>query len=199
MWFWSQSLFLLTFSGFSLISQNPSRIHDFTWILAILCDFVADGRFCNYFSRFQPDLPEPLQNAWFYLDSCDIMRFCSQWFFLLTLPRFSLISQNPSRIHDFTWIPVILCDFVGNGCFCLLFQVSAWPNVKTHKNTYKVQQITLKTFKIILKSGANQLQINANQGHAFQCFSVRWFALICSWFAPRKSVQIKTRGHRNNT
>ena len=56
------------------------------------------------------------------------MRFCSQWFFLLTLPRFSLISQNPSRIHDFTWIPVILCDFVGNGCFCLLFQVSSAGN-----------------------------------------------------------------------
>ena len=84
--------------------------------------------FCNYFSRFQPDVPEPLQNAWFYLDSCDIMRFCSQWFFLLTLPRFSLISQNPSRIYDFTWIPVILCDFVGNVCFCLLFQVSSAGN-----------------------------------------------------------------------
>ena len=138
--------------GFSLISQSPSRIHDFTWILPILCDFVADGRFYNYFSRFQPDLPEPLQNAWIYLDSCDIMRFCSQRFFLLTFPRFSLTSQNPSRIHDFTWIPIVLCDFVGTGCFYLLFQVSAWPNVKTRKNTYKVHNITVKSCKHQVKN-----------------------------------------------
>ena len=56
-------------------------------------------------------------SAWHY-DSIDIMWFCNQLPFLLAFP--GLISQNPSRMHDFAWIPVILCDFVANGCLCLL-------------------------------------------------------------------------------
>jgi len=46
----------------------------------------------------------------------------------------------------------VLCDFVGTGCFYLLFQVSAWPNVKTRKNTYKVHNITVKSCKHQVKN-----------------------------------------------
>ena len=63
-------------------------------------------------SRFQPDLPEPLLNAWFYMDSCDLMPFCSQWLFLLTVSGFSLISQNPPTEYmsllGFLWYYAIL-------------------------------------------------------------------------------------------
>ena len=57
----SQWVLLLTFRGFSLAAQNPSRLHDFTSIPSILNDIEANGCFCLLFaviawpSRTHPD------------------------------------------------------------------------------------------------------------------------------------------------
>ena len=77
-----------------------------------------------YFSRFQADLAKPFQNAWFYLDSNDFTWSWSESLFLLTFWGFRLISQNPCRIHDFTWILVILCDFVAECSRWLFFAIT---------------------------------------------------------------------------
>ena len=44
-WYWSQRVLLLTFRGFSVAAQNPSRRHDFTRIHAVLSDFEANDLF----------------------------------------------------------------------------------------------------------------------------------------------------------
>ena len=127
--FWSQRLVLLIFGGFSLAAQNPSRMHDFTrlhailwdfeandkfcWFLrfslaaqnssrmhdftrihAILCDFEADGWF-YWFFEVSTCCQEPLQNAWFYQDSCNLKRFWSQRLVLLIFWRFQQGRPEP--------------------------------------------------------------------------------------------------------
>ena len=79
---------------------------------------------------------------------------------------------------------MVLCDFVGNGCFYLLFQVSAWPNVKTRKNTYKVHKTTVKSRKHEVKNTLNQTKIKcksvANQCKSRSRVSMFFGTLICT-------------------
>ena len=42
------------------------------------------------------------------------------------------------------------------------------------------------------KLTTKKLQIAWFAGIRIQCFSERWFAPICSWFAPRKSLQLRS-------
>ena len=62
--YWSQCVLLLTFLGFSLAAQNPSRLHDFTSIPSILSDIEAHGCFCLLFvdSAWPPRTPSRLHD-----------------------------------------------------------------------------------------------------------------------------------------
>ena len=60
------------------------------------------------------------------------------------------LPEPPYRIYEFTWVPVILCDFVANDCFCLLFQVAAWPKVKTRKKHIKYYLLVFLVISLLL-------------------------------------------------
>ena len=130
-------MLLLTFLSFSLAAQNPSRLHDFTSIPSILTVFPNIFSYFLYFFVISFSfLPFAFISYYFqvviasfsyFLPFPASSRYFLRWVLLLTFRSFSLAAQNPSRLHDFTSIPSILSDIEANGCFCLLFAVSAWP------------------------------------------------------------------------
>ena len=67
------------------------------------------------------------------------------------------LPEPPYRIYEFTWVPVILCDFVANDCFCLLFQVAAWPKVKTRKKHIQSIMLSLSISCYFVAIGCNFL------------------------------------------
>ena len=56
------------------------------------CLLLPAAAYCFvYFSRFQPDLPEPIQNAWF---SCHLLLFLAISYYFLPFPACHAVSCN---------------------------------------------------------------------------------------------------------
>ena len=112
----------LTFPGFGLAAQNPREciiLRRFLRFYMILKP-IADS---HTFPGFRPGRPAPLQNAWFYLDSCDFTWFWSQSLFSHTFPGFR--PGRPEPLQNL--YPVISYDFLfATACYFQLFPAGSW-------------------------------------------------------------------------
>ena len=140
----------LIFRGFSLAAQNTSRMHDFSRIHLILCDFEANGWFCPLFDvlAWPPRTPPECMITRIHLIFCDLE--ANGWFSL-----FSEVSAWPPSMCVFGKLHAVVCDLEANGWFCLRLQrlpvaprrpVSAFCNVFRSVAAYSLQVAIARAF-----------------------------------------------------
>ena len=97
--FWSQWMLLLTFRGFRLAAQNPPEymiLVAFIQFYVILRPMADSGKFLRFQSGRQGSEP------WLYQESCNFIRFWSQWLIFNRFWGFQLGCPNSSWTLDFT-------------------------------------------------------------------------------------------------